>query len=165
MSKLRVLMLSDYFYPQIGGGTERVILEISKRLVKMNCEILVITLGKGRKKHFYQHQGIKVCRLPGIDLTGLIGLQTAFPKDIVGAFCVARDFHPDLIHAHNRFFITTLLSVLLKRVCNTRLILTAHLGDIRNLALIERLKTWAITAYEQTLCRVIFKSSDKNNCC
>jgi glycosyltransferase involved in cell wall biosynthesis len=161
MSKLRVLMLSDYFFPQIGGGTEKVIFEISKRLVNMGCEILVITLGNNQKREFYEINKIKVCRLSGFDLTGAIGLQTAFPKDILGACRIARNFRPHLIHAHNRFFITTLLAVLIKRLCNTKLIVTAHLGDVRNLALIERFKTWAITAYEQTLCRVIFRSSDK----
>ena len=39
-------MLSDYFYPQIGGGVEKVVYETLKRLTAMGCEVFVITIGK-----------------------------------------------------------------------------------------------------------------------
>lgn len=154
-------MLSDYFFPQKGGGTEKVVYEISKRLTKMGCDILVITLGSNEAQGVYEVDGIKICRLPGVNLTDIIGLQTAFPKDVIGACRIAKDFQPHVVHAHNRFFSTTLLAVLIKRVCNTRLIVSAHLGDVRNLALIDRWKSLAVTAYEHTLSRFIFASSDK----
>lgn len=160
-SKLRVLMLSDYFYPQIGGGVEKVVYETSKRLAEMGCEVLVITLGKCPSQDNYEVDGIKVCRLPAYDLTESFGLQLCFPKNVFGAFQVAKNFGPDVIHAHNIFFTTSLLAVLLKRVCNKKLVITAHLGDVRKLALVGHLKALAASFYEYSLGIFALASSDK----
>ena len=154
-------MLSDYFYPQIGGGVEKVVYETSKRLSEMGYEVLVITLGKCPSQDNYKVDGINVCRLPAFDLTENFGLQLCFPKNIFGAFKVAKKFCPDIIHAHNIFFTTSLLAVLFKRVYHKKMIITAHLGDVRKLALIGQIKALAASFYEYSLGKVALASSDK----
>jgi glycosyltransferase involved in cell wall biosynthesis len=160
-SKLRILMLSDYFYPQIGGGVEKVVHETSKRLAKMGCEVLVITLGKCPSQDNYKVDGINVCRLPAYDLTESFGLQLCFPKNVFGAFEVAKKFNPDIIHAHNIFFTTSLLAVLFKRIYNKKMVITAHLGDVRKLALVGHLKALVTSFYEYSLGTFALASSDK----
>ena len=160
-SKLRVLMLSDYFYPQIGGGVEKVVYETSKRLTEKGCEVLVITLGKCPSQNNYEIDGINVCKLPAFDLTENFGLQLCFPKNIFSAFKVAKDFCPDIIHAHNIFFTTSVLAVFLKRVFNKKLVITAHLGDVRKLALVGHLKALTASFYEYSLGIFTLVSSNK----
>jgi glycosyltransferase involved in cell wall biosynthesis len=154
-------MLSDYFYPQIGGGVEKVVYETSKRLAEMGCEVLVITLGKCPSKDNYEVDGINVCRLPAFDLTENFGLQLCFPKNVFGAFEAAKNFSPDIIHAHNIFFTTSLLAVLFKRLYHKKMVITAHLGDVRKLALLGRMKALAASFYEYSLGIFALASSDK----
>lgn len=154
-------MLTDYFYPQIGGGVEKVVYEVSKRLVKMGCEVSVITLGGCRSIDIYVVDGIVVYRLPSIDLTGIVGLQLSLPRNVCGALRIAKDLAPDVIHAHNIFFTTSLLAVLIKKICTRRLIVTAHLGDIHNLALTGRGKALVAMAYERLLGYIVLAASDK----
>ena len=156
--KLRVLMFSDYFYPHVGGGVEKVAYELSKRLVKMGCNVLVITLGENSL--FYNVDGIKVCRVAGIDLSKFFQMQLSFPKSIKKVFNVAKGFSPDIIHAHNIFFTTSLLAVLIKRVSHQKLVFSAHLGSIDNLALLGRWKALAARAYEKFFGKIILTSSD-----
>jgi len=154
-------MLTDYFYPQIGGGVEKVVYEVSKRLVKMGCEVSVITLGSRRSIDIYVVDDVTVYRLPSIDLTGIVGLQLSLPRNVRDALCIAKDFAPDVIHAHNLFFTTSLLAVLIKKICTQRLIVTAHLGDIHNLALTGRGKALVAMAYERLLGYIVLAASDK----
>ncbi|MEM2440080.1 MAG: glycosyltransferase, partial [Candidatus Bathyarchaeia archaeon] len=104
-TKLRVLMLSDYFYPHVGGGVEKVVYELSKRLVGFGCNVSVITLGNVCSS--YTVDGVEVHMLPSIDLTKLFHLQLSIPKDIRTAVRIVRNYSPDIIHAHNIFFTTS----------------------------------------------------------
>ena len=161
LPSLKVLMLTDYFYPHIGGGVEKVVYEISKRLTKMGCEVLVITLGSRHSNDVYMVDDIKVYRLPSIDLTKILNLQLSLPRNIRDALHMAKDFSPDVIHAHNIFFTTSLLGILIKRVCNRKFVVTAHLGDVRNLALMGHGKALVAMGYERLLGRILLASSDK----
>ncbi|MEM3612936.1 MAG: glycosyltransferase family 4 protein [Candidatus Bathyarchaeia archaeon] len=156
--KLRVLMFSDYFYPHVGGGVEKVVYELSKRLVKMGCDVLVITLGE--KCLCYDVDGIKVYRAAGIDLTKLFQMQLSIPKDIKNILNVTKDFSPDIIHAHNIFFTTSLLAVLIKHISHQKLVFSAHLGDVGNLALLGRWKALTAKTYEKIFGKIILSSSD-----
>jgi len=154
-------MLTDYFYPQVGGGVEKVVYEISKRLTKMGCEVLVITLGNCRSNNTYMVEDIKVCRIPSIDLSRALDLQLSFPRSIREILHVTKTFSPDIIHSHNIFFTTSLVGVLVKQLYKRKLAVTAHLGDIQNLALVGQLKAFSARCYERSLGRIILASSDK----
>jgi glycosyltransferase involved in cell wall biosynthesis len=151
-------MLSDYFYPHVGGGVEKVVYELSKRLVKMGCEVLVITLGDDCS--IYNVGRIKVYRLASMNLTKIFQMQLSVPKSIRTVLRVAKEFSPDIIHAHNIFFTTSLLAVLVKHVFHRKMVLSAHLGDISNLALLGQWKALAAETYEKILGRIIISSSD-----
>lgn len=154
-------MLTDYFYPQVGGGVEKVVYEISKRLTKMGCEVLVITLGNCRSSDIYMVEDIKVCRIPSIDLSRALALQLSFPRSLHEILHVTKDFSPNIIHVHNIFFTTSLIGVLIKQLYNRKFIVTAHLGDIQNLALIGQLKAFSAMCYERFFGRIMLASSDK----
>jgi glycosyltransferase involved in cell wall biosynthesis len=153
-------MLTDYFYPQVGGGVEKVVYEISKRLTKMGCEVLVITLGNCRSNDVYMVENIKVCRIPSIDLSRVLDLQLSFPRSFREILHVTKTFSPDIIHAHNIFFTTSLGGVLIKQLHKQKFVVTAHLGDIQNLALVGQFKAFSARCYERSLGRIILASSD-----
>ncbi|MEM2517795.1 MAG: glycosyltransferase family 4 protein [Candidatus Bathyarchaeia archaeon] len=150
-------MFSDYFYPHV-GGVEKVVYELSKRLVKMGCDVLVVTLGENYL--YYDIEGVKVYRAAGIDLTKLFQMQLSIPKDVKRILNVAKDFSPDVIHAHNIFFTTSLLAVLIKHISHRKLVFSAHLGDVSNLALLGHGKVLAAKAYEKIFGKIILFSSD-----
>jgi glycosyltransferase involved in cell wall biosynthesis len=157
-SRLRILMLSDYFYPHVGGGVEKVVYELSKRLVEIGCEVLVITLGSNYS--IYSVDGIKVYRVASMDLTNIFQMQLSVPKDIRTVLHASKEFSPNIIHAHNIFFTTSLLAVLIKHTLHRKLVFSAHLGDISNLTLLGRWKALAAEIYEKIFGRIIISSSD-----
>jgi len=159
--KLKVLMLTDYFHPYVGGGVEKVVYEVSKRLVKMGCKVSVITLGNKRSIDTYVVDDITVYQLPSINLTGIIGLQLSLPRNIRSALRITEDLDPDVVHAHNIFFTTSLLAVLIKKSQARPLVTTAHLGDIQHLALTGRVKALAANAYERLFGRILLMVSDQ----
>ena len=113
---MRILMFTDYFFPHLGGGVEKVILEISIRLVKLGHEVCVLTLNTtDAKKEEYIH-GIRIVRVKAFDLTKIIGLQSVISLNLwYKAKDLVNDFKPDVIHLHNRFFFTTLVGLFLKK--------------------------------------------------
>lgn len=157
-SNFKVLMLSDYFYPHVGGGVEKVVYELSKRLVKMGCNVLVITLGSNSSN--YTVDGIKVYRLPSLNLTEFFQMQLSVPKRVKNLLHIVENFSPDIIHAHNIFFTTSLLAVFVKRFSKRKLVLTAHLGSIRSLESYKLWKALAASVYERIFGKVILSSSD-----
>ncbi len=156
---MRILMLTDYFYPYVGGGVEKVVYEVAKRLSRMGCEVSVATLGRNTM-NVYMVNGIKVYSFPSIDLTRIFNLQLALPKKVTDALRIVKDISPDIVHAHNIFFTTSLLGVLTKILYKRKLVLTAHLGSVRNLALTGYMKAYAVTCYEHLVGRVMFAVSD-----
>jgi len=152
-------MLTDYFYPYVGGGVEKVVYEVAKRLSRMGCEVSVATLGRNTM-NVYMVNGIKVYSFPSIDLTRIFNLQLALPKKVTDALRIVKDISPDIVHAHNIFFTTSLLGVLTKILYKRKLVLTAHLGSVRNLALTGYMKAYAVTCYEHLVGRVMFAVSD-----
>ena len=155
---MKILMMTDYFFPHVGGGVEKVILEISIRLVKLGHEVCVLTLNTtDEKKEEYLH-GIRIVRVKAFDLTKIIGLQCAVSlnlwykvKDLVN------DFKPDVIHLHNRFFFTTLVGIFLKKKLKIPTITTIHLGEINY---ITGLKGGIIRKIEKFMIKNINEKSD-----
>lgn len=127
---MKILMLTDYFHPRIGGGVEKVVLEVCLRLIDNGHEVHVLTLNTAHANEEEVFQGIKITRADSFDLTELIGLQSCVS---FGAWFKARrlvkEFKPDIIHAHTLFFYTTLIGVFLKKQFHIPLITTIHLGS------------------------------------
>ena len=127
---MKILILTDYFYPHVGGGVEKVIMELSLRLVRTGNQVCILTLSTNAKNEEV-FQGIHIIRVNAFDLTKITGFQSAISlrmwkigKDLIN------EFKPDIIHLHNRFFFSTLIGILLKKGTNIPLITTLHLGSI-----------------------------------
>jgi glycosyltransferase involved in cell wall biosynthesis len=156
---LKILVLTDYFPPHVGGGVEKVVFEISRRLVRMGVEVTVITLNTVMAKSFEILEGIKVYRCRPISLTETVGVQlTVSPSLPLKIIEICKLEKPDIIHANNRFFFTTICSAALKRIIGKPLITTLHLGPM---LLGRGFFDFMIDAYEKTVSKWIIQSSDE----
>ncbi len=155
---MRILFFTDYFYPRIGGGVEKVILELSIRLVKLGHEVCVLSLDTANEKKEEWFQGVRIVRVNAFDLTKIVGLQLAFSFGLwSNAKKLIKDFNPDLIHLHNRFFFSTLLGLFLKKHFQIPIIVTIHLGDINY---ITGIKGFFIRKIEKYMINLINKNSN-----
>jgi glycosyltransferase involved in cell wall biosynthesis len=156
---MKILMFSDYFLPHVGGGVEKVVYEISNRLVKNGDRVCVVTLNTRNAPKQESIDGIDVYRAKSIGLTGLTGLQgTVSPASLSLALNISRRFKPDLIHAHNLFFSTTIVATLVKKLINVPLVLTLHLGSTDLMYGKDRLLA---TSYESLFGRWIGSNADR----
>jgi glycosyltransferase involved in cell wall biosynthesis len=86
-------------------------------------------------------------------------MQASFSPGVLPlAWRLARSRPPDILHAHNLFFFSTLAATLLRRLTKTPLVTTLHLGSLRQLAGTSRLLA---STYERTLGRTVVRSSDR----
>ncbi|MBI4219365.1 MAG: glycosyltransferase family 4 protein [Chloroflexi bacterium] len=128
---MRILMLSDYLPPHVGGGVEQVVDQLSTQLVRRGHEVRVLSLRTRPAPLTEIRDGVEIERVRATDLTGLIGLQVAWSWRIYKAtWDAVRGFSPDVIHAHNLFFRTTESIAIPFMLNGTKLVTTVHLGKV-----------------------------------
>jgi len=156
-------MLDPLFYPYF-GGTEKVVYEVGKRLVKNHgYDITVLTSmipqAKGVKHE--NIEGMEVIRTPSIYLDKL-------PSFMPPPFTVAPFFPIDLLkqdadvfHIHNRFWYYLGTLAIIKLLKRKKLMLTIHNARPRGIS-----PTTDSTGglYDDTLGRVIFSACNRINC-
>jgi glycosyltransferase involved in cell wall biosynthesis len=154
---LRILVLTDYFYPHIGGGVEKVVHEVSKLLARRGLNIVIVTLNSISARDVLD--GLKIYRIRSVNLTRMIGIQLSISLlYLFKIYKICRRENPDLIHLNNRFFLTTLCSITLKCLLKKTIITTLHLGPM-NVG--SGLANFLIKVYERTVSRWIIRSSDQ----
>lgn len=154
---MRVLMLSDYYPPHLGGGVEKVVSEICPRLVQRGHDVAVVTLKTVPSPEVETTGNLTIFRIPAMDLTPRLGLQQAISISLLPAiFRCIRTFKPDVIHAHNLFFRTTEAAALLKTLSSVPLITTLHLGEMEGGS---KLLRTLVKSYEFTVGRFIARQS------
>jgi glycosyltransferase involved in cell wall biosynthesis len=158
-------MLDPLFFPYF-GGTEKVVLEVGKRLVRNhNYEIQVLTSmipqAKGKKRE--NVEGIDVVRAPSIYFERLPGFLpppfTLSPgmNDHLSKSCAGADIY----HVHNRFWYSPTTYRAVKSKKNARLMLTIH--NARPRGITKRVDYWG-GVFDETMGRYVFKKCDRINC-
>ena len=154
---MRIHIFTDYFSPHLGGGVEQVVLELGRRFVTRGHEVTVFTFNTDRAPKHEVLDGIKVYRSNVLQLTRLTGLQFSISLHLFRlALRIARMEPPDIIHAHNLFFWSSIVAVAESLFLKRPLITTLHIGSATDLGgLAQKL----VVAYEATVGRAILKSS------
>lgn len=159
---LKVAMFSDYFPPHVGGGVEKVVYEVAKGLAAEGVDVDVFTLRTAGGPDLETMDGFRVHRSGSIDLTKAIRLQSAVsPRMVQEAYQKLRANPPDVIHAHNTFFFSSLVAAGVAKLLRRPLVTTLHLGSLEALPLPQRLP---VLAYERSLGRAIVTASDRVIC-
>jgi glycosyltransferase involved in cell wall biosynthesis len=129
---MKILVLC-YEYPPIGGGGGRVTAQVAKELARRGHEVRVITAGMPHLPRQFNDEGIEVyrersfrrredtCTVPEMGLYLLTNFLPSLRQ--------ARDWKPDVIHAH--FAVPTgVLALALHLFTRKPYVITAHLGDV-----------------------------------
>jgi glycosyltransferase involved in cell wall biosynthesis len=112
---MRILQITNSFYPVI-GGQEKVVIETSKKLVEKGHEVTVLTsnyLIEGPYKNFEDLEGIKIIRLKNTLWLGGYGYVKDLKKWLMknyGNFDIAH------CHGYNRYMAEFSLKFLKKRI-------------------------------------------------
>lgn len=161
-SGTRILLCSDYLPPS-DGGVEQVVQKLAFYLVDEGFEVGIFTLDDGtREFDLADVPEISFYTSSAIDLTDTIGLQSMLSVSALREFRhVLRDFQPDIVHAHNRFFYTSVLAAIYSVRSDFNLVTTLHLG---NIGMISGVGGTAAKTFEQTISRFIISRSDQVVC-
>ncbi|SEH45426.1 Glycosyltransferase involved in cell wall bisynthesis [Halopenitus malekzadehii] len=158
----RILLCSDYLPPS-DGGVEQVVQKLALHLVDEGCEVGVFTLDDGARDFELQDvPDVSFHTASALDLTDIIGLQSMFSVSALSEFRrVLREFQPDIVHAHNRFFYTSVLAAVYSICADYKLVTTLHLGDI---GMISGFGGVAAKTFEQTISRFVISRSEQVIC-
>lgn len=156
---MHICLLTDYFFPHLLGGTEKVVFELGRQLVRKGCQVTVVTLNTDRVESHSQVEGMNIYRLPAISVTKLIGAQlTLSPLALFRLHRIVKRIRPDIIHAHNLYFQLTMVAPFMKRLAHVPLVTTIHLPQmVYNRILLD----FSIRFYQTVVGNLIIRSSDK----
>lgn len=156
-------MLDPLFYPYF-GGTEKVVYEVGKRLVRKGYDVEVLTslIPKAGGVKYEEVEGMKIYRTPCIYLESLPSFMPP-PFTICPLFPleVLKRSKADIFHAHNRFWYYPPTLLLIKFVMRKRLMLTIHNARPKG---ISPMTDFAGGLYDDTLGRIFFELCDWINC-
>ena len=156
---LRIDVFTDYFPPHIGGGVERVVYELCRRLARQGHVLRVFTFNTDCAPAHEVMEGVRVYRAPAIQLTRFTRMQASLSPGLLPlAWRLARSQPPDVIHAHNLFFFSTLSALFLRHVLKRPLVTTLHVGSLRQLGGTSGLLA---STYERVVGRAVVRSSDR----
>jgi glycosyltransferase involved in cell wall biosynthesis len=158
-TSLKIDVFTDYFPPHLGGGVERVVDEICRRLARQGHVLRVFTFNTDRAPAREVVDGVRVYRAPAIQLTRFTRMQASLSPGLLPlAWRLARSEPPDILHAHNLFFFSTPAAVLLRHLVRRPLVTTLHLGSVRRLGGSSGLLA---SSYERLLGRAVVRGSDR----
>jgi glycosyltransferase involved in cell wall biosynthesis len=154
---VRILAFCDYFAEPSSGGSERVALEVYRRLADQGSMIRVITTMPHSMQPVRSIDRLQVRVTPSLELARLLGIQASVaPALFLKLRALAHDFRPDVLHANTLFFQTSLAASLVRRSTGVPLVTTVHLGGLDLMPQPARLLA---TAYERTVGRFILSQS------
>jgi len=154
---MNVLLASDYFPPHVGGGVEQVTYHVAEELTKLGHTVAVLTLNTANAIPIEEFDGIRVYRAAPFEFTNALGVQSAVSTEVVNLMRkICRAESPEVVHANNLFFYTT-LAACLNKMPGAPLVTTLHIGPVSEL---EGFAHYAARLYERSLGRWILAKSD-----
>jgi glycosyltransferase involved in cell wall biosynthesis len=129
---MRVLVL-NYEFPPIGGGGGDVSKNIARTLVELGAEVRILTAHWGDLARREQVEGYTIYRTPSMRLRAdrctVKEMFTFLLCNIVPSLRLAREWGPDVVHAHFAVPVGP-LAYLLKRLYGIPYVITLHGGDV-----------------------------------
>jgi len=158
MKKMKILILTHYFQPHI-GGIEIIAYNQAKEIVKSGYQVTIITSKIGEESEEEIIDGIKVKRIKAWNFfEDKFGI--AFPIFSLNLFSVLKEEikNNDVIHVHGVWCIPSLLGAFLSKLYNKKLIIAEHVGIVRT-------KSFLVTGIQKVIFyffgRFMLQYSDK----
>lgn len=111
---MKVFVFGIRGFPAVGGGAEKHSEELYPRLVKLGCDITVLT----RRPHLSLYKGVKFIPIPYINSPSL---ETMSHSILCSLYCLWK--RPDVIHIHN---IGACLLIPFLSLTGTKVVVTIH---------------------------------------
>jgi len=121
----RILIFAAYFYPHV-GGYENNVYELSRRLVKRDYEIDILTCNTEKVAAYEELDGIHVYRLP---CWNALNSTYPIPKPSLIGFRIFRELvrkKYDVVNTQTRFFATSFIGLIFAKLRKTPLVHTEH---------------------------------------
>lgn len=153
--ELRILLVAGYFLPYSGGYATNVY-ELARRLVSLNYDVTVLTCNTHRVLPYEVLNGVRVFRLP---CWHIFGGTYPVPKPSRMLWRVLREPY-DLVHTQTRFFVTSLLGMMLAKIKRIPLVHTER--GTRHSVLPNKVMDMISRIYDHTMGALIIKSAKVN---
>lgn len=154
-----MLIFAAYFYPHV-GGYEKIVYELSRRLVQRDYEIDILTCNTERVLAYEELDGIHIYRLPSWNVLNSV---YPIPKPCPTSFKILRRLlskNYDVINTQTRFFITSFLGLIFAKLKRTPLVHTEH--GARHSIVPNKLIDLISRAYDHSIGALIVNSARRN---
>ncbi|NWF77964.1 MAG: glycosyltransferase family 4 protein [Chloroflexi bacterium] len=155
----QILVFAAYFHPHV-GGYEKIVYELSRRLVQKGYEVDIVTCNTERTLACEELDGLHVYRLP---CWNALNSLYPIPKPSPTSFRILRSLlrqNYDIVHTHTRFFVTAFLGFLFAKFKRIPLVHTEH--GARHSIVPNKLIDFISRAYDHTLGALVVKSARRN---
>jgi glycosyltransferase involved in cell wall biosynthesis len=155
---LRIVVTTDWYAPETGGGAERVVHEVSRRLVARGHRVTIVATDARGGGRFADQGGADVITVPAVDLSGLLRAQAGIAPGLPGAVGRALRRRPDVVWAHSLQFQTTAIAAAESRMLGIPMVLSAHIGPLTG---VRGAAGVLARSHEATLGRLILWSASR----
>lgn len=155
----RILIFAAYFHPHV-GGYEKMVYELSRRLVQRGYEIDILACNTERALAYEELDNIHIYRLPCWNaLNSLYPIPKPCPTSFKILWRLLRKNH-DVIHTQTRFFTTSFLGLLVAKLKRVPLVHTEH--GARHSILSNKAIDLISRAYDHSIGAQVVKSARIN---
>jgi len=116
---MRVLQVTSYFYPHV-GGLETYVYNLSKHLVKRGHEVVVYTSNLPKSKHYEVFDGLEIRRFNAFTKP----LGNPFTLGMFKSLLNVKGF--DIVHAHDEHAFTANLAALTRLINGKPIVISSH---------------------------------------
>jgi len=155
----RILIFAAYFHPHV-GGYEKIVHELSRRLVQRGYELDILTCNTERTPTYEELDGIHIYRLP---CWNALNSLYPIPKPCLTSFKILRRLlrkNYDIVNTQTRFFITSFLGLIFAKLKRTPLVHTEH--GARHSLVPNKIIDLISRAYDHSIGTLIVKSARRN---
>ena len=131
---MKILILSDNFFPFNKGGASKVALDLAYGLEKAGGQVFVLTTCREKKNEkIINYQGLKVFRIySNYHERWRAYLSLYNPQTIKKTERIIKEINPDVVHAHNIHYYLSYYSLKIARQYSKAVFLTVHDAMIFN---------------------------------
>ncbi|HUL62632.1 MAG TPA: glycosyltransferase family 4 protein [Methanocella sp.] len=125
---MRICLVNALFHP-FAGGVEKHMYELSRALVRQGVEVAVVTTRLPGTPAYEEIDGVRVHRVPGlvVKVPGFYPPPLTFSPGFVGHLKRLDDqYHYDVVHLQNRFFVDFDAAALYCRLRKRPFMMTIH---------------------------------------
>jgi glycosyltransferase involved in cell wall biosynthesis len=154
-----MLVFAAYFHPHVGGH-EKIVYELSRRLVQKGYQIDILTCNTERTLAYEELDGIHIYRLP---CWNALNSTYPVPRPCPTSFRILcrllrKDY--DVINTQTRFFVTSFLGLIFAKLKRTPFVHTEH--GTRHTIVRAEVMDLISRAYDHSIGTLVVKSARRN---